>query len=386
MDKHSVSNNRKLQQEIHATAQKLETIARDLRRIMKELNSNGTFTSEHEKLISLTIPKDLNLIGKSPQKQALSPYDKQDGLIQPAVRVTPPRKDLTSSKAKDQHPDAMVPTNCQTREDRDTCFPDVDSDEDIQQDLSSLEGSLSDQQQKQPTTPAKNYNRDSGVLISDNEDSILFHGRPSDANGNSPRDFQSLLTLKNRPVNNDFYAWNPPQPRPPQDLAKAYKPFHQCLNDDPEDEKDSVVNEASPISIRSRLNRTMYENKDYRPVLGTEMNFILIFLNEMHKINRFTRKHFPETCVYSSKPRRVLHFMTTVSRNWTEHSALVESFKREAPIFWEVFGTSLQNGMMIPNDFQLENTNLNPGDVISHDRFTELVRLIRARRDSNLKP
>lgn len=353
---------------------------------MKELNAYESFYDAHEALTSISTLKDTCLSSDSSQKQPLQTRDLPDGLTPPKVCVTPPLRGSSPLATLKTQSLAPVPFASHSNEDRETCFPEVSSDDETYRDSSSLGDSSPNQPQKQFTPPASNRYRDSGVLISDSEEPLPPPARPSDANGNSPRDFKSLLTLKNRPVAHDFYAWNPPEPRSPWNLAKDYRPFHQCLKDDPEDLKDPVVNEALPISVKQRLYRIMHENKDMRPVLGTEMNFILIFLNEMHKINRFTRKHFPETCVYSSKPYRVLHFMITVSRNWTEHSALVESFKREAPIFWEVFGTSLQNGMMIPDDFQLENTNLKPGDAISHDRFTELVKLIRARRDSNLRP
>lgn len=139
--------------------------------------------------------------------------------------------------------------------------------------------------------------------------------------------------------------------------------------------------QVTVLDFKQQLKDRIIQDKFFIPAMNLEYNFVGLFLRQMNKVNNYARRHMPETLMYSSKPRRVYDFLRSITRNWLQKANEVESLKREAPIIWEVFGTSLHNAQMIPKNFQVINPIIQEGVPITAEHFIQFVNLLRNRRD-----
>jgi len=366
MENSKVSSVKKLNQEIHSNAQKLETIARDLRRIMKSLNDIQSIEDRIQDLPVHPFFKG-NDVGSHSSTKSPSPQALLDKDVTPSILQSP--KDKTNLNCLDNDY-----SKYQARQGNEACFPGhSDTPFDRLAALISQNLRVSDSDDHEEISQ-HHANRDSGVSLNQQELEAINSSPKLPETEPVARNYDEILSLKDKSFHTDYFAWNPPKSTNPVTQERSDQRLQRSPTTETATPFDHLANEFTSVGISPKLTRAMETNTFSRPVLGTELNFISIFLMEMNKINRYVRKHYPETCVYSSKPRRVHDFMTAVSRNWTVSTAQVESLKREAPIFWEVFGTSLQNAQMIPNDFQISNPIIKEGVPITREHLRSLTK------------
>jgi len=377
MDSSNSDSVKKLRKEIHSNAQKLETIARDLRRIMKSLD-DAIITSPTLSHASPSCHPTMKDKRKDSYHESETPVPTQT-LDYPSNSNLPPetKKILDSIRQLSSLPHVTAVNDA---------FSNAPSSspvaEHIKYDSSSDDELVLTGRQRLASSRTQ---RDSGVSIETEDDSPLKGELHHDNDRSLNRDTTSLLSLKDKPYHSDFYAWNPPaRPGSPslkrEDHDPTPVPLSTRMN-----LYDPPANEDFKLSFKDALIATLNKHREFKPAMTAELNFISLFLAEMNKINRYVRKHYPETLVYSSKPRRVYDFMCAVSRTRPASASQVESLKREAPIFWDVFGSTLQNAQLTATDFQIDNPIIREGVPITREHFIQFIQLLRDRRNMYLK-